>query len=113
MESLAGLQMTKLFGGFQNLAANDQAICWIPEFSEWGIGPLDSIGSVFRGLTGVPNDENDLGMPYDQIYTWKYWNGYWKTPGANDIKVQCKGNTYLDSKIVEFLISLFLPLLVS
>ena len=35
-------------------------------------------------------------MPYDQKYIWKYWNGYWKTPGANDIKVQCKGNIYLE-----------------
>ena len=88
-------EISETINGKPSWIANDQAIWWIPEFSQWGIGSLDSIGSGFRGLTGVPIDENDLGMPYDQKYIWKYWNGYWKTPGANDIKVQCKGNIYL------------------
>ena len=72
---------------------NDQAIWWVPEFSEWAIGNLDWLESVTRGLTGVPSDKNDFGWPYDQKYTWKYWTGSgFTTPGANDIKVQCKGN---------------------
>ena len=57
---------------------------------------MDWLESVTRGLTGVPSDKNDFGWPYDQKYTWKYWTGSgFTTPGANDIKVQCIGNTYI------------------
>ena len=103
-------ETSETINGKPSWISNDQAIWWVPEFSEWGIGHLDFIGSNTRALTGVPSDKNYFGWPYDQKYTWKYWksgSGF-TTPGANDIKVQCKGNTYLDSKIVEFLMSMYI-----
>ena len=86
-------KISDTINGKPSWISNDQAIWWVPEFSEWGIGNLDWLESVTRGLTGVPSDKNDFGWPYDQKYTWKYWTGSdFTTPGANDIKVQCKGN---------------------
>ena len=87
--------------------SNDHAIWWTPKFGQWAIGPLNAIGSNTRGLIGIPSDKNYLGMPYDQKYGWVYkQTNYFYSAGANDIEVQCKGNTYLDSEIVEFLISM-------
>ena len=88
--------------------SNDHAIWWVPEYGQWGIGLLNAIASNTRGLIGIPGNKNDLGMPYDQKYTWVYKQGVqnFYTPDANDIKLQCKGNTYLDSKIVELRISM-------
>ena len=100
-------KISETINGKPSWISNDQAIWWVPEDGVWLIGSLDVIGSRFGGLVGVPSDKNDLGMPYYQKYNWQYGNGnFFTTPGANDIKVQCKGNTYLDSKIVEFLISM-------
>ena len=79
----------------------------MPQYSEWGIGTLDELGSAIRGLAGVSSDKKDFGWPNDHKYTWKYWSGTAWTPGANDIKVQCKakakGNMYSFLKICNFL----------
>ena len=84
-------EISETINGKPSWISNDQAIWWVPEHSEWGIGPLYAIGSNTRGLTGSSSQ-----WPYDQKCTWKYWNGsFFTTPGANDIKVQCIGNTYI------------------
>ena len=65
---------------------------------------------LFRYVSEDLQREDFISWPYDQKYTvWKYWDktdSSYIIPGANDIEVQCKrkGNTYLDSKIVKFLI---------
>ena len=56
------------------------------------------MGNWTLGNAGY-NDINDFGWPYDQKYTWKYAGNEigLTTPGANDIKVQCKGNTFFEN----------------
>ena len=74
--------------------------------------PDDRGGGVASSsaLEGSPSDKDFISWPYDHKYTvWKYWDktdSSYIIPGDNDIEVQCKrkGNTYLDSKIVKFLI---------
>ena len=87
-------KISDTINGKPSWISNDQAIWWIPEFSEWGIGNLDWLESVTRGLTGAPSDDkNDFCWPHDKKCIWQYWTGSgFATPGANDIKVQCKGN---------------------
>ena len=85
-----------------------QAIWRVQEFGGWGIGSVAFIGSVTSGLHGLKKGlkKTYFGWPYDQKYTWEYWryNSTSSTlhpiPGAYDIKVQCKGNTYLVLKTV-------------
>ena len=71
--------------------SNNQAIWWISQHNEWGIGDLNSLGTDIRGITGVTDDENKFGLPNDPKYTWKYWNGesFTTSPDANDINVEC------------------------
>ena len=98
--------ISETINGKPSWISDDQAIWWVPGFNNWAIGSLDFIGSDISTLAGIPSDKNFFGWPYDQKYFWKYWksgSGF-TIPGANDIKVQCKGNTYLYWKIVKSLI---------
>ena len=70
--------------------SNNQAIRWISNLNEWGIGDLNSLGTDIRGITGVTDDENKYGLPSDPKYKWKYWNGAsFITVDTQDIKIQC------------------------
>ena len=88
-------EISGTINGRPSWISNDQAIWWLPQYSEWAIGT--ELGSDIRGVTGVSSDNNDFAWPNDHKYTWKYWNGTAWTPAANDIKVQCKatGNMYI------------------
>merc|ERR1711971_495314 len=87
-------EISETINGKPSWISNDNAIWWIPELGNWGIGSLDAIGSKARELTGVPFDENDLDKPYDQKYTWKYKKiNFFYTAGANDIKLQYQGSS--------------------
>ena len=111
-------KLSDSINGKPSWKSKKQAIWWIPkgnngkkDNSEWAIGPSRWIGvSSSSALEGSPSDKDFISWPYDQKYTvWKYWDktdSSYIIPGANDIEVQCKrkGNTYLDSKIVKFLI---------
>ena len=85
-----------------------QAIWRVPEVGGWRIGSVAFIGSLTSGLYGVPNGlkNNYFGWPYDQKYTWKYrrlnesTSKFHVNSDAISDAVQCKGNTYLDSKAV-------------
>ena len=80
--------------GKPSWVSNNQAIWWIPKYSEWGIGELSSIGNEIRRITGVTDDNKNFGLPNDPKYTWKYWNGqsFITPPNINDIDVNCIEN---------------------
>ena len=77
--------------GKPSWVSNNQAIWWISQHNEWGIGDLTSLGTDIRGITGVTDDKSKSGLPNNQKYTWKYWNGksFITTPGPNDINIEC------------------------
>ena len=80
--------------GKPSWVSNNQAIWWISQHNEWGIGDLKSLGTDIRGITAVTGDKSKSGLPNDQKYTWKYWDGksFVTIPDANDISVECVDN---------------------
>ena len=69
--------------------SDTQAIWWISQYNEWGVGDLGAIGGSIRGLTAVAENK-DFKSLTDEKYVWKYWNkNSFVLPGANDISVQC------------------------
>ena len=66
---------------------NKQAIWYVPEFKEWAIGGLSSLGSTFRGIASV--GELEAECPDDDGLKWKYWDGSWKD--TSDVQFECQG----------------------
>ena len=68
--------------------SKSQAIWYVPEYTDWGIGSLEKIGGTLRGIASVAN--NDVDDPqYIDPSKWKYYSdGAWRQ-GGNDIIVEC------------------------
>ena len=82
-------QLSEEINGKPSWKSSTQAIWYYPEYKDWMIGPLSSIGTSLRGITSTGDGEYDcpLQVPKDK---WKYWDGSeWQEAGSNDVNFQC------------------------
>ena len=82
-------QPSKPVNGRPSWTSASQAIWYIPEFGQWGIGNLGNIGTKFRGIKSIDVDE--LVEPQN-IMDWQYYNVVtkWNIPDdKNDIIIEC------------------------
>ena len=95
LEAQPRIQDTYQLSGLVNEKASwiskYQAIWYVPEFKDWGVGYLKDLGNKLRGITsGGSGDEWVDKFPYeipsDQFW---YYDDGWKKPGANDISIDC------------------------
>jgi hypothetical protein len=88
-------QISTLVNGWPSWTSRSQSIWYIPQLKKWGIGPLDSLGSV---MVGIWNElESVSEWPYE-IKDWEYLsstvtqqsqvNG-WQPETVNEITVEC------------------------
>ena len=66
-----------------------QAIWYIPQFRNWAVGPLKSIGTTNRGISSRFYNEADDPQNV------KYWDYYksgigWVSTDVNDVIIECK-----------------------
>ena len=84
-------ELSETIHGKPSWKSSTQAIWYYPEFTDWAIGPLSNIGTNFRGITSVGEEEYDCPqqVPKDK---WDFWDGSnWLTANLNDISFQCTG----------------------
>ena len=76
-----------IVNGRNSWKTSDQAIWYYPDFKDWAIGSLNDIGTGFRGITSVGNQDIELfKIPNNK---WKYWDGEWKEIKSGDITINC------------------------
>jgi hypothetical protein len=72
-------QLSNTVNGKPSWESSTQAIWYIPQFNDWGIGDKYYIGTAYRGLA----TEGGQGGTYpDNVASsmWYYWTGsYWST----------------------------------
>ena len=88
-------QISTLVNGWPSWTSRSQSIWYIPQLKKWGIGPLDSLGSVTVGIWNKLESVSE--WPYE-IKDWEYLsstvthqsqvNG-WQPETVNEISVEC------------------------
>ena len=88
-------QISTLVNGWPSWTSRSQSIWYIPQLKKWGIGPLDSLGSVMVGIWNKLESVSE--WPYE-IKDWEYLsstvtqqsqvNG-WQPETVNEISVEC------------------------
>ena len=92
-------QLSEKINGTPSWKSATQAIWYYPDFNDWMIGPLSSIGTDFRGITSSGDGEYDCPqqVPKDK---WKYYDGTeWQVVSSNDVSFQCTGKKEQHQKI--------------
>jgi hypothetical protein len=69
-----------------------QAIWYVQEYNEWGIGDLEDVGTTTRALTTI--DDQGYLFPFNITSDkWNYWDGQlWRVGAVDDITIKCTGN---------------------
>ena len=87
-------QLFEEINGKPSWKSGTQAIWYYPDFNQWMIGPLSSIGTSNRGITSTGNMHDcPLQVPKDK---WKYYikdgdGERWQYANSNDIIIECEG----------------------
>merc|ERR1712129_397800 len=81
-------QISTLVNGWPSWTSRSQGICYIPQLKKWGIGPLDSLGSVMVGIWNKLESVSE--WPYE-IKDWEYLSSLygWQPETVNEISVEC------------------------
>ena len=75
-----------------------QAIWYYPNFTDWAIGALDSIGTNLRGIASAANEDTELfNVPNNK---WQYWDSEWKQIENGDITISCLTGKNSRKKII-------------
>ena len=82
-------QLSSIVNGRPSWISISQAIWYIPQFKNWAVGPLESLGTTNRGISSRFYNEADDPKNI------KYWDYYksgsgWISPEVNDIIIECK-----------------------
>lgn len=86
--SFAGkYELSSVINGKPSFKLGNKALWYNTKTNNWIIGSIGNLESD----TGAFYTKNKFGGLTDVKNTWKYWkNNEWKkTPGPNDIKVEC------------------------
>ena len=79
--------------GFWVSANGKQAIWYLPDYQEWCVGSILSLGTIWRGLSA---GKTTAKCPTHNRQRWNYFDlDTWKTDLTNHIHLQCKEN-FLD-----------------
>ena len=92
-------KLSSTINGKPSWITESQAIWFIPQWNQWAIGPLDSLGTTFRGIR---SDQFAKGPQNVVVWAYNVKNkGWW--PANNDIIVECictklkvSGDTFAD-----------------
>ena len=88
-------QISTAVNGHPSWITRSQAIWYIPQLKKWGIGPLESFGSVMFGIWNKHESVSEL--PYE-IKDWEYLSSLygWQPETVNEISVTCIDRNFRD-----------------
>lgn len=84
-------QLSGTVNGKPSWESSTQAIWYIPQFNDWGIGDKYYIGTTYRGLaTGTGGYQGDFYPDDAPQNMWYYWTGSFWSSQFNDIVIECE-----------------------
>ena len=94
--------LSSTINGKPSWTSESQAIWFIPQWNQWAIGPIDSLGTTTRGIRGRIHS-SQYGKDPQNVVSWDYSDMYSRWWSANDdIIVECisigmYNNVYMQS----------------
>ena len=86
-------QLSGTINGKPSWESSTQAIWYIPQFQDWGIGSKYDKGGLYRGLaTGTGGYQGEFYPNELPFNMWYYWTGSYWSSQFNDIVIECEGN---------------------
>ena len=94
-------QESAIVNGHPSWIKANNAIWFVNEFDDWGVGAIHKLGTRYAGL--LANNQGGLVCPFDITFpNWIFWNGNagWTNAGAGEISITCsqpkgKNNNYI------------------